>query len=104
MTAKVPTHDMAENYQVVFKPCQKHLQQHSAYGSAYGITAQKCRSAYERAYEPRLKRLRQRLHYYIVTIGITIVGTLNKLYKKLERLCRPLRIFHLVFICRGRVR
>lgn len=104
MITTVTTHDMAEHYLVVSKPCHKHPPKDSAYERAYGILAQKCRSAYERAYEPRPKCLRTCLHYYIGTIGITIVGTLNKLYKELERLCRPLWIVHFVFVCKGRRR
>ncbi len=100
MIIKATTQDRAEHNSVLCKSCHKHPKKQSAYDSAYGITAQKCRSAYDSAYDPPLKCLRQCLHYYIVTISNTIVGTLNKLYKKLERLCRPFRIFHLVFICK----
>ena len=58
----------------------KYPKKHSAYEGAYGITAQKCRSAYEGAYEHMPKCLRQCLHYYIGTISNTIVGTLNRIY------------------------
>ena len=50
MIAKVTTHGMAEQYLVVFKTCHKYPQKYSAYDSAYGITAQECRSAYGSAY------------------------------------------------------
>jgi hypothetical protein len=101
MIVKETTQDVIEHNSAICKnSCQKYLKIHSAYGGAYGITAQKCRSAYEGAYEHMPKCLRRCLHYYIGTISNTIVGTLNRIYIELERLCRTLGIFHSFFICK----
>ena len=97
MIVKDSLQGMAEQVFGLYRPpCHGQVQKKSAYDSAYWITAQKCRSAYEGVYKPIPKCLRQCLHYYIVTIGITVVGTLNKLYILLKRLCRTLRIFILI--------
>ena len=100
MAIKAPTQDKTQHISKHRKSCQKHRQKQSAYGSAYCITAQKCRSAYGGAYKPMPKCLRRCLHYYIVTIGITVVGTIIKLYILLKRLCRDFRIFILILFVR----
>ena len=94
MIVKITTQDAVEHNSVIFKNSyHKYRKKQSAYGSAYGITAQKCRSAYERAYEPMQKCLRQCLHNYIVTIRNTIVVTINTLYKDLITAMPYNRIF-----------
>jgi hypothetical protein len=95
MIVKKTTQDVVEHNSAICKnSCHKHRTQSSAYDSAYGILSQKCRSAYGSAYEHITKCLRQCLHYYIVTIGNTIVVTLKRTYIEQERLCRTFKIFH----------
>ena len=101
MRTREKIHSGTERNWLPSKSSHKHRRKGNAYELAYGFTAQKCRFAYERAYEPGQKRLRQCLHYYIGTIGNTLVGTLKGLQGKLQRLRRHKGFLHFLFVCKG---